>query len=91
MDLTKEKAEKIVDELVKRGELSKSDKAKAVREMLKGHDERMKKIKDKIDSSVEKTVGKFKKASSKEIQELNQKIDKLAQALEKLEKKLTEK
>ena len=91
MDLTKEKAEKIVDELVKRGELSQSDKAKAVKEMLKGHEERMKKIKDKIDTSVEKAVDKFKKTGSKEIQELNQKIDRLSQALEKLEKKLGEK
>ena len=32
-DLTREKAEKLVNDLIKRGELSQSDKAKAVKEI----------------------------------------------------------
>jgi polyhydroxyalkanoate synthesis repressor PhaR len=87
-DLTKEKAEKIVDELIKRGELSQSEKAKAIKELLEGHDERMKKIKQKIDESVEKVAAKIKAVKKEDLEELTKRIDQLAKAIEKLEQKL---
>lgn len=90
-DLTKEKAEKIVDEMIKRGEMSQSDKAKAVKEILKGHDERMEKLKKKIDESVEKVTAKVKGKDKEEIAKLHKKIDELTKIVEKLEKNLTEK
>jgi len=90
-DLTKEKAEKIVDEMIKRGEMSQSDKAKAVKELLKGHDERMEKLKTKIDESVEKVTAKVKGKEKEELAKLHQKIDQLTKIVEKLEKKLGEK
>jgi len=90
-DLTREKAEKIVDEMIKRGEMSQSDKAKAVKELLKGHDERMKKLKTKIDESVEKVTAKVKGKEKEELAKLHQKIDELTKIVEKLEKKLGEK
>jgi polyhydroxyalkanoate synthesis repressor PhaR len=88
-DLTKEKAEKIVDEMVKRGEMNQSDKAKAVKEILKGHDERMEKLKKKIDESVEKVTAKVKGKEKEEIAKLHKKIDELSKTIEKLEKKLS--
>ena len=87
-DLTREKAEKIVDEMIKRGEMSQSDKAKAVKELLKGHDERMKKLKTKIDESVEKVTAKVKGKEKEELAKLHKKIDELTKVVEKLEKKL---
>jgi len=90
-DLTREKAEKIVDEMIKRGEMSQSDKAKAVRELLKGHEERMKKLKTKIDESVEKVTAKVKGKEKEELAKLHKKIDQLTKVIEKLEKKLEEK
>lgn len=87
-DLTKEKAEKIVDDLVKRGELSKGDKAAAMKELLKGHDERMKKLKEKIDERVEKVTGKIRGVKKEDLKELSKRIDQLAKAVEKLEEKL---
>jgi polyhydroxyalkanoate synthesis regulator phasin len=90
-DLTKEKAERIVNELIKRGELSQSDKAKAVKEMLKGHEERTKKLKEKIDQQVDKVVEKVKGTTAQELSELNKKIEKLSKAIEKLEEKLEKK
>ncbi len=87
-DLTKEKAERIVDEMIKRGEMSQSDKAKAVKELLKGHEERMKKLKTKIDESVEKVTAKVKGKESEELAKLHKKIDELTKVVEKLEKKL---
>jgi polyhydroxyalkanoate synthesis repressor PhaR len=90
-DLTKEKAEKIVDEMIKRGEMSQSDKAKAVKEMLKGHDERMEKLKNKIDESVEKVTAKVRGKEQEELANLHTKIDELTKIVEKLGKKLGEK
>ena len=90
-DLTREKAEKIVDEMVKRGEMAQSDKAKAVKELLKGHDERMEKLKRKIDESVEKVTARVKGKDKEELAKLQKKIDELTKIVEKLEKKLGEK
>ncbi|KPL04272.1 MAG: hypothetical protein AMJ90_01435 [candidate division Zixibacteria bacterium SM23_73_2] len=87
-DLTREKAEKIVDDLIKRGEVSKSDKAKAVKEIIKGHEERMKKLKDKIDERVEKISTKIRMAKKDDLDELGKKVDQLAKVVERLEKKL---
>ncbi len=87
-DLTREKAEKIVDDLVKRGELAKGEKAAAVKELLKGHDERMKKLKEKIDEQVEKVTKKIKGVEKKDFEELSQRLEDLAKAVEKLEQKL---
>jgi polyhydroxyalkanoate synthesis repressor PhaR len=90
-DLTKEKAEKLVDEMIKRGEMSESDKAKAVKELLKGHDERMKKLTAKIDETVEKVTTKVRGKEKDELAKLHQKLDNLTKVVEKLEKKLSEK
>jgi len=90
-DLTKEKAEKLVDEMIKRGEVSQSDKAKAVKELLKGHEERMKKLKTKIDERVEKITTKVRGKEKDESAKLHQKLDDLTKVVEKLEKKLSEK
>ena len=90
-DLTREKAEKIVDEMVKRGEMAQSDKAKAVKELLKGHDERMEKLKKKIDESVEKVTARVKGKDKEELAKLQKKIDELTKIVEKLERKLGEK
>jgi polyhydroxyalkanoate synthesis repressor PhaR len=90
-DLTKEKAEKMVDEMIKRGEMSQSDKANAVKELLKGHDERMQKLKTKIDESVEKVTTKVRGKEKEELAKLHKKLDDLAKVVERLEKKLGEK
>jgi polyhydroxyalkanoate synthesis repressor PhaR len=90
-DLTKEKAEKLVDEMIKRGEMSQSDKAKAVKELLKGHDERMQKLNAKIDETVEKVTAKVRGKEKEELTKLHQKLDNLTKVVEKLEKRLSEK
>jgi polyhydroxyalkanoate synthesis repressor PhaR len=90
-DLTKEKAEKMVDEMIKRGEMSQSDKAKAVKELLKGHEERMKKLKTKIDERVEKITEKVRGKEKDELAKLHKKLDDLTKMVDKLEKKFSEK
>jgi len=90
-DLTKEKAEKMVNELIKRGELSQSDKAKAVKDILKGHQERTKKLKKKIDQHIDTSMKRLKVITRDQLEELNRKIEKLSRTIEKLEEKLEKK
>ena len=90
-DLTKEKAEKIVDEMIQRGEMSHSDKAKAVKDLLKGHEERLNKIKTKVDERVEEISARIRGKEKEELASLHKKLDELAKVVEKLEKKLGEK
>jgi polyhydroxyalkanoate synthesis regulator protein len=90
-DLTKEKAEKIVDEMIQRGEMSQSDKAKAVKELLKGHEERINKIKAKVDERVDEITTRIRGKEKEELASLHKKLDDLVKTVEKLEKKLGEK
>jgi polyhydroxyalkanoate synthesis repressor PhaR len=90
-DLTTEKVEKIVDELVKRGEVAKGDKAKIVKSVIEGHKERTEKIKAKIDEGIKKAVEKVRSLEKEELKELHNKIEKLSKTLENLEKKLNSK
>jgi polyhydroxyalkanoate synthesis regulator phasin len=59
--------------------------------MLKGHDERMEKLKNKIDESVEKVTAKVRGKEKEELANLHKKIDELTKIVEKLGKKLGEK
>ena len=89
-DLTKEKAEKIVDDMIKRGEMTQSDKANAVKELLKGHEERINKIKAKVDERVEEITAKIRVKEKEELTQLHKKLDELTKMVEKLQRKFGE-
>jgi len=93
-NLTKNKAEEIIDSLIKAGDISKSERKEAVLELLDKAEKSAAKMKEKIvketgniqknlQKDVGNVVGKFKLATQKDIDALNKKIDKLAKALEK--------
>jgi polyhydroxyalkanoate synthesis repressor PhaR len=93
--VTKDKAEKIVDELIKKGELAKSDRKKAVMELVEKAEKSTAALKDrvvretsKVQQSVTKTVKDLKLVKQADLQKLEKKIDKLTRAVEALEKKL---
>ncbi len=91
-NLTKKKAEEIIDSLIKAGDISKSERKEAVLELLDKAEKSVAKMKEKIvketgniqknlQKDVGHVVGKFKLATQKDIDALNKKIDKLAKAL----------
>ena len=93
--VTKDKAEKIVDELIKKGELTKSDRKKAVMELVEKAEKSTAALKDKVfretgkvHQSVTKAVKDLKLVKQADLQKLEKKIDKLTRAVEALEKKL---
>ncbi|MCK4422002.1 phasin family protein [candidate division WOR-3 bacterium] len=76
--LTKEKAEKIVDDLVKKGEIAKKDQPKFVKKLL----ERGKDTRVEIEAIIEKTMtnvlNKLNIPTKTDIDALMKKIDHLA-------------
>lgn len=92
-DLTKKKAEEVIDSLIKAGEISKSQRKDAVMELLEKAEkqttvfaEKVKKETGNIQKEVGKVVDKLKLASKKDIDAINKKLDKLSQAIDKMGK-----
>ena len=93
--VTKAKAEKIIDDLIKRGELDKSDRKKAIMEMLEKAEKSTSDLKDKISKGADKTqkevanvVKKLNLAKETDLQKIEKKVDSLTKLMKKIEKKL---
>lgn len=84
--LTREKAQDLMTDLVKRGELSKDEGSKFVKAMLERADEEVTHLKKLVDKRVGEAVSKIGPSYDKEFKKLNQKIDKLSKQVEKLTK-----
>jgi len=93
--VTKEKAEKIIDDLIKKGELDKSDRKKAVMELLEKAEKSTSQLKDKVAKGADKTSKEFHRivkslnvAKQSDLKKLETKVDRLAKAIRDLERKL---
>jgi len=73
--LTKEKVEQVVDELVKKGELTKDDGPQAVKNLLKKAEEQEKEFFDRISAEVKKAIAKMDISTKKDIERLEKKIE----------------
>ncbi len=93
--VTKAKAEKIIDELIKKGELQKSDRKQAVMELLDKAEKSTAEIYQKVSKQADKTqkdvsawIHKHDVARREEIKALEGKIDRLTKAIKSLEEKM---
>ena len=91
-NVTKKKAEEIIDTLVKAGEISKKDRKDAVMELLDKAEKSTISFKDKVmkeggsvQKEVSKVIDRVNFATKKDIDALNKKLDKLSKALDKLQ------
>jgi polyhydroxyalkanoate synthesis repressor PhaR len=99
INLTRKKAEEVIDSLIKAGDISKSDRKKAVMELLDKAEETTLKMKDKVKketSGIQKELGKIldkvKKAADKmppkkimaELERLNKKVDALSKKIDQM-------
>jgi len=95
-NLTKKKAEEVIDMLIKTGDVSKSERKEAVLELLDRAEASTIRMKDKVvkesgtvQKEISKLAAKVKQATDKlpqkkmmaEIEKLNKKVDKLTKAL----------
>jgi polyhydroxyalkanoate synthesis repressor PhaR len=92
LHVTKAKAEKIIDELIKKGELDKSDRKKAVMELLEKAEKSTAELRKKITKEAEKAQKGVSKiaanlawASPDDVKKLDAKIKRLAKRIKDLE------
>ena len=78
LSLSREKAEKLAKDLVKRGELAKTEEAKFVKDLMKRAEKSRVEIEKKIEKIVEKTLIRLNIPTRKELDALRAKIDKLS-------------
>jgi len=68
----------MVNDLVKRGEIAKSDGAKIVKGLLKKAEEEKKVLEGKIEEKVRKSLKKLDIPTKKEVEELKKKVAELS-------------
>jgi len=100
IQVTKAKAEKIIDELIKKGDLDSSDRKKAVMELLEKAEKSTASWRKKVATEagkaqieVNKVVGEVKKyrlASGSDLKKIETKIDRLTKKVSALEKRIKE-
>lgn len=75
--LTKEKAEEIVEELIKRGEISKKDQPNFVKRLLEGGKDTRIEIEKIVEKSVTNVLDKLNIPTKSDIDALMKKVEKL--------------
>jgi polyhydroxyalkanoate synthesis regulator phasin len=77
ISLTKDKADEIVDDLIKRGEVASAERFKTVDRLLKEADKQEKELQRKIDSTVHKAVSELGLATRKDLEEILETLKKI--------------
>lgn len=100
-EVTMAKAEEIIDELIKKGELNKSDRTQAVMELVEKAENSTSKVYNRVAQEVSKAseevskvsdqIMKYKVVKREDIQSLEGKVDELTKVVKKLQKQLAEK
>jgi polyhydroxyalkanoate synthesis repressor PhaR len=87
-EITRSKAEEIIDTLIKQGEIAKSKRAEAILELLAKAEQSGKELKEKVTADIEGAIDKMKVVKKKDLEELNRKVDDLAEQVRKMVEKL---
>jgi polyhydroxyalkanoate synthesis regulator phasin len=77
MSMTKEKAEQIFDEYVKKGEAQKEHRAGFVKEIMEHADKAKKDLEKVISEQIEKAMSKQPLATKEDIKRIESKLDQL--------------
>ncbi|MDO8727832.1 MAG: phasin family protein [Candidatus Methanoperedens sp.] len=87
ISLTQEKAEEFTQEMIKKGEISREEGKKFVRDVLSEKEKQIKDLEDKINDNVEKVMKKSGVVMKSDISALEKKIEKLEKTIQSLSKK----
>jgi len=88
LSLTRERANEIAQELIKKGELSQSESKEFVIDLMDKAEKEKDKLLEKIRPEIEKSLEKMNFASKKCVDNLEKKIDELGEKIDKLSKKI---
>ncbi|HAF71025.1 MAG: Uncharacterized protein XD60_0410 [Acetothermia bacterium 64_32] len=81
LELTREKVESFVDELVKRGEASAKEKTGLVDELLKAAEEEEKKAMEKISSALKGAISELGLATKEDLQGIERRLERIERRL----------
>lgn len=87
ISLTQEKIEEFSQEMIKKGEISREEGRKFVKEVLSEQEKQMKDLEDKINNRVKETLGKSGVVMKSDIASLEEKIEKLEKVIQSMGKK----
>jgi len=79
MVLTRETAEKLVDELVKKGEVGQEEARDLVNDLLKRGKKEREEVKEFVRQEMERVLGEFNLPTRNDLSRLEEKIDRLLQ------------
>ena len=88
ISLTRENAEKLIDELIKRGELDKSERVEAIKEALDKAEAKSKEVAGKIKESMKAAKLGKKYARTVDLEALDEKVDRLTAMVEEIQRSL---
>ena len=88
VNITKEKAEEMFDEMVKRGEMTTDEKSEAIKSFVDKSSQSAEKMKEKMEEMAGKVAEKFSSKLDKKFEELNSKMEKLSKKISDIEKKM---
>ena len=74
ISLTKEKAEEIVDDLIKRGEVSREERFKMVDKLLREAEKKEEELTGKINEIVQNTITQVGLASKKDLEAISKRL-----------------
>ena len=81
LELTREKVESFVDELVKRGEASAKEKAGLVDELLKAAEEEEKKAMEKISTTLQSVLVELGLPTKEDLYEIERRLERIERRL----------
>lgn len=87
ISLTQEKIEEFTQEMVKKGELSKDEGKKFVKEVLSEKEKQLKEMEDKINEKVRENLKKSGVVMKSDVAALERKIEKLEKTIQSISKK----
>ena len=83
LSLSREKADGITKDLIKRGELAKTEEAKFVKDLMEQAEKNKVEVEKKIEKVVEKTLARLNIPTRKEINALKKEINALKKEVDK--------
>lgn len=87
--MTQEKAEALVDELIKKGEVASAEKYKAVDKLLKEADRQQKEFQDRVNETVQKTIANMGLPTKSDWEDIKDTLKRIETRLAMTEKKGT--
>ncbi len=88
VDMTREKVEEMLDELVKRGEMTNDERAEALRNFVNKSIDSTEKMKKWTEETFEKFTGRISSKVNEQMTQLSNKLEQLNVRLSELEKKM---